>query len=281
MPNAAHIPMRSPLNSEDSLDLLIDRALGNKTFPAIACGVWIDEHPTFLRYAGFADPLGSACSNLEPITGKTLFDVASLTKPCATVLLTLRANEASSIDINRTVGFYLPDINSRMADIPVHSLLTHTSGLPAIPALERHFLSSHSLERTAATTELFAIEPERTHGEHVSYSCTGYMLLGLILERISGTLLGELYQKEIAGPLRLPWATFAPGISRSGEPLALAGTAATEICGWRKRRIRGQVHDESAYCLGGHSGNAGLFATLEDVFLTTSKGCSQWAAVSQ
>ncbi|PKL06013.1 MAG: esterase, partial [Spirochaetae bacterium HGW-Spirochaetae-9] len=154
--------------------------------------------------------------------------------------------------------------------LPLSSLLAHSSGLPAIPALERHFASAASIDREKAIAALCSIQPERGPDEAVVYSCVGYMLLGLVLERLSGKLLGEFYRTEIAEPLGLPRATFAPGISPTGEPLAIEGAAPTEFCAWRGRRVRGQVHDESAYCLGGQAGNAGLFVSLEDVRATAS-----------
>ena len=259
------------MGATEPLELIIDRAIEDKTFPGIACGVWIEGRPRFVRCAGnTADPLSAETEGFEPVGEKTLFDAASLTKPLATALLVLKAAEAGFLDMERRVGHYVPDVCPRTARIPVSALLTHTSGLPAIPSIERRFPSPPLLERELAAAELLAIEPEADYGEHVVYSCTGYMLLGLLLERVFGELIGNLYRREIAGPLRLPRAGFAPGISPSGEPLAISGAAPTEFCAWRGRRIRGQVHDESAYCLGGHAGNAGLFLSLEDAFITGS-----------
>ena len=251
------------------LNALIDKALMNGTFPGIACGVWVNGHPAYIRYAGFADPEAGE-ADAEPITANSLFDAASLTKPLATSLLVLKAAEAGLIDLRQTLGRYLGCGDKDLADTPIHSLLSHTSGLPAIPALERGFPSPASLDREKAITALCAIKPERKPGESVLYSCVGYMLLGLVLERVSDRLLGDLYRTEIAEPLGLPGATFAPGIASSGEPLVIQGATPTEFCAWRKRRVRGQVHDESAFCLGGHAGNAGLFVSLEDVRATAS-----------
>lgn len=256
--------------SDNSLDTLIDEALLDRTFPGIACGLWVDGRQAYSRCAGSTDPDEEGTVGNALISGKTLFDAASLTKPLATSLLVLKACEAGVIDLDATLGQYLPRENPRSRNIPIHSLLTHTSGLPAIPSIEGRFPSPLSIDRDAAFSELCSITPEKSHGEAVVYSCTGYMLLGLILERISGRLLGDLYRTEIAEPLHLPRATFAPGIGASGEPLEIEGAAATEYCVWRKKRMRGQVHDESAYCFGGHAGNAGLFVSLEDVYRTAS-----------
>lgn len=253
----------------EKLDALIDEALSRRSFPGIACGVWKDNHPAYIRFAGFADPEAEAPDRM-PIRSETLFDAASLTKPLATSLLVLKAAEAGSIDLGDALGSYLSCGNASLAALSLRSLLTHSSGLPAIPALERHFPSSSSLDRERAIAALLATRPERTSGENVVYSCTGYLLLGLVLESVSGLALGELYRREIAEALDLPGASFAPGIGASGEPLAIDGAAPTEFCAWRGRRVRGQVHDESAYCLGGQAGNAGLFVSLEDVRITAS-----------
>ena len=258
------------------LDALIDGALADEAFPCIACGLWIDGKERYLRFAGSADPA-------------TLFDAASLTKPLATAPLALIARDAGALDLAAPIGRYLPDINAAAAGIPVGTLLTHTSGLPAIPAIERAFpgLAERSgtkkcdrttgsdricdedgapaIDRARAIATLLAIEPERPVGQGVVYSCTGYMLLGLILERISGRSLGELYRTALAEPLGLPRARFASGQDPDGGPAPIAGAAPTEFCAWRGRRVRGQVHDESAYCFGGQAGNAGLFVSLEDV----------------
>jgi CubicO group peptidase (beta-lactamase class C family) len=256
------------------LDALIDAALADEAFPCIACGIWIDGKERYLRFAGSTDPevggtgLVGCAGSVGP---ETLFDAASLTKPLATAPLALIARDSGALDLAAPIGRYLPDINAAAAGIPFGALLTHTSGLPAIPAIERAFPDSGSLDRALAISRsravaaLLAIEPERPVGESVVYSCTGYMLLGLILERISGQSLGELYRTALAEPLSLPRARFAPGIAADGDPMPIAGAAPTEFCAWRGRRVRGQVHDESAYCFGGQAGNAGLFVSLEDV----------------
>ncbi len=268
------------------LDALIDGALADKAFPCIACGLWIDGRERYLRFAGSVDPEagGARAGDIGPsgsVGPGTLFDAASLTKPLATAPLALAARDSGALDLAAPVGRYLPEVNASTACIPVGSLLTHTSGLPAIPAIERAFPGASdrttgskrinaaartpAIDRARAVKTLLAIEPERPVGESVVYSCTGYMLLGLILERISGQSLGELYATALARPLGLPRARFASSIGADGGPAPIDGAAPTEFCAWRGRRVRGQVHDESAYCFGGQAGNAGLFVSLEDV----------------
>jgi len=146
---------------------------------------------------------------IAPIDPETRFDVASMTKPLSTSLLILKALQAGALSLQDCIGNYLPQLNYRTGQIPLLALLTHTSGLPAIPALHRFFVDSSRLDRNLAFERLFSIEPEFASGQHVIYSCTGYILLGALLERISGMLLGELFQKEIAAPLRLGHASLS------------------------------------------------------------------------
>lgn len=266
------------------LDSLFDSAISNKLCTGAAGAVSIDGKIVWSRCAGKTrlenDEAGSArdkagltrdksadFSSPAPITPLTRFDAASLTKPLATALLVMKAVESGLLDLDAPLGKYLPEIHAQAAHIPLIAILTHTGGMPAIPALERFFPDSARLDRQKALAQLFSIRPEFAAGRHVVYSCTGYMLAGAMLERISGMLLGALFEQEIARPLALSCAAFAPGILDSGEPSAFEGAAQTEFCPWRKRRMDGQVHDESAYCLGGHSGNAGLFLSLEDTLV--------------
>lgn len=252
------------------LDALIDGALADQAFLGIACGLWIDGKEGYLRYAGCIEE-GATAAIVGP---DTLFDAASLTKPLATAPLVLSARDSGALELAAPIGRYLPAINCAAANLPVETLLSHTSGLPAIPAIECAFSDAASpegkstIDREKAVAMLLSIEPECPVGESVLYSCTGYMLLGLILERISGQSIGSLYRTTLAAPLGLPRACFASGLGLDGRPALVDGAAPTEYCAWRGRRIRGQVHDESAYCFAGQAGNAGLFVSLDDVRLT-------------
>jgi len=262
--------------TEESLENLIKDALSKSLCTGIAAAVSMDDKLFWSHCSGFtAREEPAAAQSIEnhdqaskvviaPIDAETRFDVASMTKPLSTSLLILKALQAGALDLKDPLGKYLPELNYKTGQIPILALLTHTSGLPAIPALHSLFPDSERLDRNRAFEKLFSIEPEFAIGRHVVYSCTGYIFLGVLLERISGMLLGELFQKEIGTLLRLGQASFAESIGTSGEPKPLGNAVATEYCPWRHRRIQGQVHDESSYCLGGHSGNAGLFLSLND-----------------
>jgi CubicO group peptidase (beta-lactamase class C family) len=285
MLSSEHMPNKSNYSrneigmvSKDSLESLLDEAVSQNLCTGAAAAVAADGKTLWLYCVGATGreerPLQDmkkkkAQGEISPtaIRSETRFDAASLTKPLSTALLTLKAFQAGALKLDHPVEKFLPELNRKAGKIPLIALLTHTGGMPAIPALQRYFPNPVHLDRKSALSKLFSIEPELPVGQHVQYSCTGYILVGTILERVSGMPVGELFQQEIARPLNLPHATFAQSVSGSGEPVPLEDTVETEFCSWRRKRMHGQVHDESAYCLGGHSGNAGLFLSLKDALI--------------
>jgi len=238
-------------------------ASGGRLFSGAACGIWVGGRALHQRYAGSLAPDEGG----GPVGADSLFDLASLTKPLCTAILAMRAREAGLFPLDATLGSILPESAAR--DVPLGAILAHAGGLPAVPALERLFPDARAIDparpelaaRAAAEAErgLLSLAPVEPWGRRVEYSCTGYMLLGLALRRVAGKGLGELFRDEIAAPLGLRDAAFLP------PPQAVPRIAATELCPWRGRRLRGEVHDESAFCVGGAAGNAGLFATLREV----------------
>lgn len=234
---------------------LIDRALESGLFPALAVSIRQGGREVYRRFEGFLDPSpgknGVVAERTEP---DSLFDLASLTKVLSTTILALRAWEAGALSLEDRVGSFLP--RARAREVKIRDILRHASGLPAIPALQASFPDSSHIDRDEAIARLLALPLEYSPGTRVLYSCSGFLVLGLILERISGTSLARHFDRELARPLGLDLGYWPRDPSR---------TAATEFCPWRKRRIRGEVHDESAYCLGPGAGNAGLFGRLDDV----------------
>ncbi len=265
------------------INAAIDAAYAAGAFPCAAVLVEPDEGEPLRRFVGKPDPLAEAegrsprgAPSVEA-SEDTVFDLASLTKPLATSLVALKAIESGALDPGAPLGRYLPEAAASRLEPTIRQVMAHSAGLPPIPELQRRFGSAEEADgspeaRARAIAGLLAIEPDNPPGTHVAYSCTGFLLLGIVLERLGGARLSELFAREVARPLGLgdgaskasgegsgkgPVATFLPG------PSLASRCAPTEPCAWRGRRIVGEVHDESSYCLGGDGGNAGLFANLE------------------
>jgi len=153
----------------------------------------------------------------------------------------------------------------------VRELLTHSSGLPAWRPL--YILAQGERKRTISAIANLDLEYEP--GTHVVYSDLGFIVLGLLLERLAGKALAELAHSEILQPLNLKRTFFNPEIAtQTGIAACEVGNAyeremssnsdGGDYKNWRQELIWGQVHDGNAYFLGGAAGHAGLFSTAQE-----------------
>lgn len=187
----------------------------------------------------------------------TVYDMASLTKVIALTTLAMQAVERGDLDLDSPVVRYLPDFargEGPKSDVTVRDLLLHDSGLPAHRRLWEETVVREGGLLRARTSDL-----ERPPGQKMVYSDVGAITLATILERISGSRLDRLFDRDVAQPLGLTRTRFLPPNSwrRVIPP--------TEFDPWRGRMLHGEVHDENAGRLDGVSGHAGLFATAEDL----------------
>ncbi|WP_438948381.1 serine hydrolase domain-containing protein [Streptomyces mirabilis] len=189
----------------------------------------------------------------RPMTVHTPFDLASLTK-LFTAVAAVQQLERGTLGIDARVGAYLPEFRAASAhDITVRQLLMHTSGLrPELPLYD-------CPDDAARLALLRAEAPSSPPGEYV-YSDLNLLLLQHVLERVTGRTLDVLVRDGITRPLGMTATSFGP----------CAGAAATEDQRrpWAKAdrgMLRGVVHDENAWALGGVAGHAGLFSTAHDL----------------
>ncbi len=193
----------------------------------------------------------------EPISPDTIYDLASLTKPLATTLAALNVFEAEGIRFDSPVSRFISRMRGR--EITLESLFTHTSALPPVSNLYEEFATEDEIDREKCLARLFSLEPQTEYESQVIYSCTGYLLLARVIEEITGINLSRLFETLIVEPTGLGGIGFSP----DEDQRSLA--AATEYCSWRKRWLKGEVHDKNAWCFPGGGGNAGLFGTLKGV----------------
>ncbi|MDN0194589.1 serine hydrolase domain-containing protein [Streptomyces sp. S.PNR 29] len=210
-----------------------------------------------VRYASY-DPETDAGVELPaasrvPMTVDTPFDLASLTK-LFTSVAAVQQIERGTLGIDAQVGAYLPDfLAAARHGITVRQLLTHTSGLrPELPLYDC-VDDAERLERLRA-------EPPVGVPGAFCYSDLNMLLLQHVLERVTGRPLDVLFRDGITRPLGMTATHFGP----------CPEAAATEDQRrpWAKAdrgMLRGEVHDENAWALGGVAGHAGLFSTGRDL----------------
>jgi uncharacterized protein YbbC (DUF1343 family)/CubicO group peptidase (beta-lactamase class C family) len=237
---------------------LVEQAIAEKKLPGAV--VLIGRGDRILYEKAFGHR--SLEPAVEPMTLDTIFDMASLTKVMATTTSVMKLLEDGKVRLNDRVATFIPGFERYgKADITLRHLLTHSSGL-------RPDLDLGDPWTGADTAIKLAIEevPASRPGERFLYSDINYVLLGDIVQRVSGQPLDEFARTKIFEPLGMKDTMFRPP-----APLR-ARIAPTQKCteyGWpcegaEMRMLRGTVHDPTARRMGGVAGHAGLFSTAAD-----------------
>jgi CubicO group peptidase (beta-lactamase class C family) len=187
-----------------------------------------------------------------PCTADSLFDLASLTK-LATTALALSFVRERVLALDTPFRELVPDFRGgRKDEVTLAHVLTHTAGLMWWLPL---FKEVHTLEEAVWRA---AHEPLAQDLGTFTYSDLGYVMLTQGLATIGGRPFADLVRDRLLGPVEAIDADFGPRVSERC-------VATEEDTEWRKRRLRGEVHDENAFAVGGASGHAGLFGTAADV----------------
>lgn len=186
---------------------------------------------------------------------RTLWDLASLTKVVGLTSGIMQLVARSQISVDAPVQRYLPNWTGRNKDrVTIRHLLTHTSGLPAFKAYDEITHDPDSLAKLMFATELDTLPSAR-----MVYSDIGAYMLGRVLEKVSGETLDGYLHAHVFEPAGMHETMYKPPAS------LLPRIAPTEIDPRRGGLVRGKVHDERAYYLGGVSAHAGIFSDAHDL----------------
>ena len=251
-----------------------EEAVKQGVFPGAVLLIGRGEDVIYERAFGWR----SLLPDRTPMRSSTIFDLASLTKPLATtlaVMLLVNDNKVQLDDqVSQFVPTFRPVVNTRTK---IRHLLNHTSGLPAWKPYYEDVIHCAMSGRTgfigsrAAKNyilEQVHREPSLSEpGTQAVYSDLGFMVLGEIIETISGSQLDVFFHERISQPFQLRSTTFLDltqfatwRIQPKEDELA-----PTELCPWRKKVLCGEVHDDNAFAMGGVAGHAGLFSSAHDI----------------
>jgi CubicO group peptidase (beta-lactamase class C family) len=215
------------------------------------------------------------------VTPSTIYDLASLTKPLATVTALALLVQRGHCRLDDRIGSVLPELEEApVGPATIRQLLTHSSGLPGWRAFYEQLSSDAALpasldDRAHADRRLLRLMKQESliykMGERSLYSDLGFMLLGIMVERLSGSPLDRFVAEHIAQPLKAdPFCYLPIGQEMEAYKSSMIGRIApTEWDTWRGRLLCGEVHDENAAALGGVAGHAGLFGSAEAVLAVT------------
>lgn len=263
--------VRKPATSKaimNQVDNLMRLAISDKIFPGAVLLVSKEDSIVFFEAYGYANNLSG-----DTMAKDTVFDLASLTKPLATTLAIMMLIQQSRLGLEQNLGLVLPGFENTDKDqIKIKHLLCHSSGLPDYRPYYRKLCKLPQAVRKDVLKELLIKEPlVHPIGKGVLYSDLGFMILGLVVERVSGKRLDHFVAEEIYRPLGIETG---PGrglffIDIDSKP-GIGRFAATEYCSWRNFLVNGVVHDENAYVVGGVGGHAGLFGNAGDMNILLS-----------
>lgn len=227
------------------------------------------EHATgwAVRYAAYDPESGTGTAlppeSRQPVTTGTLFDLASLTK-LFTAVAAMQQYERGALKLDREAAAYVPEFGAYgKAGITVRHLLTHTSGLrPELPFGRGRPDGPPAGGTGDLLAPLWQDEPLSAPGGTYRYSDLNLIALQQVLERITGRGLDTLVREGITGPLGMSRTSYGP------VPPESAAATEDQRRPWAKAdrgMLRGTVHDENAFALGGVAGHAGLFSTAGDL----------------
>lgn len=182
----------------------------------------------------------------------TLYDMASCSKVISTTTSIMILIEQGKIRLYDPVCTYLPNFMHK--HVTIFDLLTHTSGLPADVRRANKLASKEE-----ALEKIFGAELTYDKNTKIVYSDIGFILLGLLVESVSGKTLDNFAKEYIFNPLEMTSTTYNPTDFLRCAPTEERNDEVV------KGMLRGKVHDEKAYILGGVAGHAGVFSCVKDV----------------
>ena len=246
----ASLPALGQPNRFPAVDAAIEKAVADGLIPGAVCIIGHNGRVVHRKAFGSR----SLEPQREPMTADTIFDLASLTKSIATATSVMQLVEQGKVRLNDPVSKYVPEFaKNGKTDVTVRELLTHYSGLREDLDLKERWRGQAEGWRRAEDEKLVA-----PPGAMFRYSDINYIMLGEIVERVSGMPLDQYAEANIFQPLNMTTTRFLP------PP------------GWRPRiapteydedhvMLRGVVHDPTARRMGGVAGHAGLFSTADDL----------------
>ena len=231
------------------IDALIEQGIADHRMPGAV--VWIEHEGGIYRKA-FGQRAVEPVS--EPMTEETIFDAASLTKVVATAPAIMMLVERGALDVDAPVHAYIQEFQRDGKDgITVRHLLTHTSGLRSgLGGLVRQIEGQRSAIAYACQEKV-----TNAPGSVFIYSDINFILLGEIVQRVSGRPLEEFVANEIYRPLKMKDTRYLPW---RADRLRIAPTQREGT-----NMLRSVVHDPTARNMGGVAGHAGIFTTSADL----------------
>jgi CubicO group peptidase (beta-lactamase class C family) len=258
-----------------AVDKLITDGVERGVFPGAVVLVGQGNSVLYRQAAGWR----SLEPGRTPTNEDMIYDIASLTKPLATTVALMLLVKEKKLRLDDRVSRFFPNFGAYgKQTMTFRQVLSHSSGFAAWRPYYKDIAQREAKEgrvgflgarsaREHVYTQLLREQLESPPGQKTIYSDLGFMLLGALVEEISGLEFDQYCREKIFHPLELRDTSFInlEKKRRLGAKPREERYAPTERCAWRKRILCAEVHDDNAYAMGGVAGHAGMFSTVTDV----------------
>jgi len=234
------------------IDSLINSSIEDSAFPGAV--VLISKNNKIIYEKSFGHLTYDDTSAI--VTTNTIYDLASLTKVIATTTATMLCYDRKLFSLDDPVSKYIPEFGKNgKENITIKNLLLHNSGLPASLPFYKTVKNANEV-----MNEIYSCKLSYKTGTKTVYSDPGMIVMGKIIEKVTGKSLDDFCKENIIDPPGMTSTFFNPPDSLKYK------IAPTEFDNyWRYKLIWGEVHDETASLLNGVAGHAGLFSTAVDI----------------
>lgn len=256
------------------IDSILEEGLKEGAYPGCQVFIFKQGVPVYNKSVGFQDQ-----TKQKQVQSTDLYDLASLSKTTGTLLAVMKLHDLGKLHLSDRASRYVKAFRTAdKRDITIEQLLFHQSGLPPYLLFYKkipprwitstqdakhptHVAEGMWLNRKFKKRMLQQIQKAPIGEKEYVYSCIGFITLQQVVEQITQEPMDEFLKREIYAPMGLTRIDYLPLRNFKREEIIPTETDTL----FRKQVLRGYVHDEAAACLGGISGNAGLFASAEDV----------------
>lgn len=244
------------LATEGRIDSIVNDGIAKKAYPGCQVLAMKDGKLLFRKAYGHQ----TYDEDSPEVTMNTIYDLASVTKMMSTTLAMMKLVETGKVKLDDPLSRYLPYLkNTDKANITIRQAMSHMARLKSFYPFWQE--AKDAEEPRASVLKQVTASHLLSNTEYV-YSDLGFILLGDLIQTVSGQRLDIFVNHHFYSPMGLCNTGYNP-LERGIDSTLIAPTENDQH--YRMRLIRGMVHDENAFAMGGVSGHAGLFGTADDL----------------
>lgn len=262
-----------------AIGAVIEEGLKEGVAPAMVLAAGNSEGLLYEQAFGVKHNVSDKKLPAQATERNTVFDLANVSAAIATSIVFMRLVQEGKLNLHDKIARYIDGFSVHgKSTASIAQVLSHSAGLPNwLPFFEdlvrenagaRMGILASRGARDYVLNAIKRLQFKYTPGTRQVYSDIGYILLGMLIERLTGLGLEKAVYRDVFRPLGMKSSSYIDLslMKRRGIHPVPELIAPTEHCPWRKRVLCGEVHDDNAWAMGGIAGHAGVFSSAQDVF---------------